>query len=68
MPVIFLRHHHPRVGAGKPAKAAGQYGYKGKAYYFCSVSCLERFGADPEKALNKKSLNVASSNFFKYST
>ncbi len=43
-----------------PAKAAGQYGYKGKAYYFCSVSCVERFRADPEKALNKKSLNVIS--------
>lgn len=43
-----------------PAKAAGQYGYNGKAYYFCSVSCLERFRADPEKALNKKSLNVIS--------
>lgn len=43
-----------------PAKAAGQYGYNGKAYYFCSISCLERFRADPEKALNKKSLNVIS--------
>ena len=43
-----------------PATAAGQYGYKGKIYYFCSASCLERFRADPEKALNKKSLNVVS--------
>lgn len=43
-----------------PATAAGQYGYKGKTYYFCSASCLERFRADPEKALNKKSLNVVS--------
>ena len=43
-----------------PATAAGQYGYKGKICYFCSASCLERFRADPEKALNKKSLNVVS--------
>jgi P-type Cu+ transporter len=41
-----------------PAGAAGQYDYKGTTYYFCSVSCLERFRADPERALNKKPLNV----------
>ncbi|HSA88094.1 MAG TPA: YHS domain-containing protein, partial [Nitrospira sp.] len=40
-----------------PARAAGQYDYKGKTYYFCAVSCLERFRADPERALNKKPLN-----------
>lgn len=37
-----------------PARAAGQYDYKGKTYYFCAVSCLERFKTDPERALNKK--------------
>ncbi len=35
-----------------PATAAGQYHYKGLTYYFCSVSCLERFRADPERALS----------------
>ncbi len=43
-----------------PARAAGRYDYKGKTYYFCAVSCLERFRADPDKALNKKPLNVIS--------
>jgi Cu+-exporting ATPase len=41
-----------------PARAAGQYDYKGTTYYFCAVSCLERFRADPERALNKKPLNL----------
>jgi Cu+-exporting ATPase len=41
-----------------PAGAAGQYDYKGTTYYFCAVSCLERFRADPEKALSKKPLNL----------
>lgn len=27
--------------------------YKGKAYYFCSDSCLKDFEKDPEKALAK---------------
>ncbi len=43
-----------------PTRAAGQYEYKGKTYYFCSASCLGRFRSDPEKALNKKPLNVTS--------
>ncbi len=41
-----------------PAKAAGRYEYQGTTYYFCAVSCLERFRADPEAALNKKPLNL----------
>ncbi|NGZ94727.1 MAG: copper-translocating P-type ATPase [Nitrospira sp. WS110] len=41
-----------------PAKAAGQHEHKGTTYYFCAVSCLERFRADPEQALSKKPLNV----------
>ena len=41
-----------------PAKAAGQYAHKGTTYYFCAGSCLERFRADPELALNKKPLNL----------
>jgi Cu+-exporting ATPase len=41
-----------------PSKAAGQHEHKGTTYYFCAVSCLERFRADPEQALSKKSLNL----------
>lgn len=41
-----------------PARAAGQHDHKGTTYYFCAVSCLERFRADPERALSKKPLNV----------
>ncbi|MDX2253532.1 MAG: YHS domain-containing protein, partial [Nitrospira sp.] len=36
-----------------PAKAAGRYDYKGTTYYFCGTSCLERFRADPERALSR---------------
>lgn len=39
-----------------PDKAAGRQDYKGETYYFCAVSCLERFRADPERALSKKPL------------
>ena len=41
-----------------PARAAGQYDYKDTTYYFCALSCLERFRADPERAFTKKSPNV----------
>lgn len=41
-----------------PATAAGRYDYKGTTYYFCALSCLERFRADPEQALNKKSVSL----------
>lgn len=34
-----------------PANAAGQAEYKGRLYYFCARSCLDRFRADPEAAL-----------------
>lgn len=43
-----------------PAKAAGRYDYKGTTYYFCALSCLERFRADPERALSKKPLNLVT--------
>lgn len=36
-----------------PAGAAGSYDYKGTTYYFCGTSCLERFRADPERALGR---------------
>src|SRR5689334_12572698 len=38
-----------------PATAAGQYEYNGKTYYFCAVSCLDTFKADPAKALRPAS-------------
>lgn len=37
-----------------PATAAGQYEYNGVTYYFCAVSCLEKFKFDPESALQPK--------------
>ncbi|MBS0150060.1 MAG: heavy metal translocating P-type ATPase [Nitrospira sp.] len=43
-----------------PTSAAGQYAYKGATYYFCGVSCLERFRADPERALSKKPVNLVT--------
>lgn len=42
----------------EPEKAAGRYDYNGTTYYFCAVSCLERFRADPERALSKKPLDL----------
>ncbi len=30
-------------------KAAATSNYKGKTYYFCSVSCKEQFQKNPEK-------------------
>ncbi|HSD46498.1 MAG TPA: heavy metal translocating P-type ATPase [Pyrinomonadaceae bacterium] len=35
-----------------PAKAAGEYEYKGETYYFCSTHCLHKFREDPEKFLH----------------
>src|SRR5690348_9738957 len=34
-----------------PAKAAGKVEHKGKAYFFCSKRCAERFAQDAEKFL-----------------
>src|SRR5207253_946546 len=34
-----------------PAKAAGKVEHNGKAYYFCSKRCAERFSQEPEKFL-----------------
>jgi P-type Cu+ transporter len=35
-----------------PAKAAGNWDYKGTRYYFCNPGCLKKFQADPEKYLH----------------
>lgn len=38
-----------------PATAAGSAEYKGQIYHFCSLGCVKRFNADPEKYLAPKS-------------
>jgi len=43
-----------------PAKAAGRYDHKGTTYYFCGTSCLERFRADPDRALSRKPLTLVT--------
>jgi Cu+-exporting ATPase len=37
----------------EPARAAGQYIHEGVTYYFCAASCLQKFKADPERALQR---------------
>jgi len=41
-----------------PVTAAGHYNYKGVNYYFCAMSCLEKFKADPEAALQPASSSL----------
>ncbi len=52
---IELRYDHvtdPVCGMDvTPENAVGSYPYKGKQYYFCNESCLERFQANPEEFL-----------------
>ncbi|WP_455371499.1 heavy metal translocating P-type ATPase [Petrachloros mirabilis] len=38
----------------EPSTAAGRYDYKGMTYYFCALSCLEKFKANPDAALVPK--------------
>src|SRR5437870_1850700 len=35
-----------------PAKAAGNATHDGRTYYFCSLSCLRKFQADPQRYLH----------------
>lgn len=44
----------------EPETAAGRFEYKGNTYYFCATSCLDRFRADPEKALSKNPLHLVT--------
>ncbi|MBP6004443.1 MAG: cadmium-translocating P-type ATPase [Pyrinomonadaceae bacterium] len=37
-----------------PGSAAGNHSHHGETYYFCSMSCVDKFKADPEKYLNKQ--------------
>src|SRR6185295_18271215 len=40
-----------------PASAAGSVEHEGRAYYFCSRHCVEKFRNDPEAFLNEPSLS-----------
>ena len=42
-----------------PATAAGSHDHRGERYYFCGLSCLERFKVDPERALQPRSASSA---------
>ncbi|MGH7146526.1 MAG: heavy metal translocating P-type ATPase [Nitrospiraceae bacterium] len=42
-----------------PATAAGSHDHQGQRYYFCGLSCLERFKADPERALQPQVVSSA---------
>ena len=42
-----------------PATAAGSHDHRGQRYYFCGLSCLERFKADPERALQPQLVSPA---------
>ena len=48
-------HHDPVCGMDIAAEdAAGTAEHKGKLYYFCSPSCVEKFKADPERYLHPR--------------
>ena len=42
-----------------PATAAGSHDHRGLSYYFCGLSCLERFKVDPERALQPQLVSPA---------
>src|SRR5436190_6874699 len=57
--------HHPSAGPGTaidpvcgmtvdPASAAGRSEHAGKTYYFCAVSCKQKFDRDPARYLSEK--------------
>ncbi len=41
------------------ATAAGSHDHRGQRYYFCGLSCMERFKADPELALQPQPVSPA---------
>jgi Cu+-exporting ATPase len=45
-----------------PADAVGHTEYKGKTYYFCNDSCLERFRADPAQFVEPTRAAAAATN------
>jgi Cu+-exporting ATPase len=44
-----------------PAGAAGSHDHRGQRYFFCGLSCLKRFKADPDRALQSSTVSVAGS-------
>ena len=38
----------------EPAAAAGSCEHRGRTWYFCSLGCLKKFQANPEKYLAEK--------------
>ncbi len=38
-----------------PPRAAAQSQYRGQTYYFCAVSCKQKFDKEPEKYLAEPS-------------
>ena len=42
-----------------PDTAAGSHDHRGQHYYFCGLSCLERFKADSERALQPRPVSSA---------
>jgi Cu+-exporting ATPase len=44
-----------------PEKAAGSFEYQGTRYYFCGLSCLRRFEADPEPFLQPRAVEAPPS-------
>jgi YHS domain-containing protein len=40
----------------EPASAAGTSVYKGETYYFCAVSCKQKFDADPTQYVKPRGL------------
>jgi YHS domain-containing protein len=47
--VISPEHVDPVCGMTvDPDDSAGSHHYKGKTYYFCNPSCLERFKKNPD--------------------
>jgi Cu+-exporting ATPase len=44
-----------------PATAAGSHDHRGQRYYFCGLSCLERFKTDPDRVLQPQPASPAKS-------
>ena len=44
-----------------PAGAAGSHDHRGQRYFFCGLSCLNRFKADPDRALQSSTVSAAGS-------
>jgi len=68
-PVTKPQHLDPVCGmVVDPASAAGSHQHRGKTYYFCNPSCLERFKAEPGKFLEdeKKSVPDVGSSQMEY--